>query len=307
MDFLNKVKIPTVLGLAVLIGGIVTATLLVGQNQFLKSQAGTSSTPKDPLVTNLTSNSATIIWQTDQPSTGFATIGTTSSASDSTYKDERDSSTPQKHYLHSIKLTSLQPDTTYYFKINSGGTFTTSDNFIFKTPPPSENPSLPPVIGSVITQNLTPIDEALVILKFPGSQTLSAITKLSGSFILPLSGIKDEALTSSFDLSDPKTAALTIYNNNQKSNVTITLPRSAPLSTPIILGQDQDLSSSPTPTPNPLSKYDLNHDGTINSLDLALILKNINTKNPDLTADVNEDGVVDQKDVDAFKSATINP
>lgn len=307
MDFLTNIKIPTVLGLGVLLAGVVTATLLVGQNQIFKSQAGTSSLPKNLLLTNLASTSATIIWQTDQAVAGFITAGSTSSASDFTFRDERDSTQPQKHYLHSVKLTNLQPDTTYYYKVNSGGILTASDKFIFKTPSLSQKPNTPPLIGSVLTQNLSPVDEALVVLKLPGSQTLSAVTKLSGNFILPLTEIRDESLSSTFDLSEPKVGTLEVYNNQLKSNITITIPQDKPIPTPIILGQNQDLSPSPTPTPNPLSKYDLNHDGVINSLDLSIILKNIKQKNPDPIADITGDGVVDQKDVDAFKSATVTP
>ncbi len=292
----NKIKIPTLLGLGVLLAGLFSATILVGQDQLFQTRATTSATPKSILLTNLTSNSASIIWQTDIETTGFATIGTTQSASDKTYNDERDSNAPQKHSLHSVTLTNLLPQTTYYFKVNSGGTFFESKEHTFTTPESSDTTNLPPVIASVVDSNLQPVSEALVVLNLVDGKALSTITKLSGSFILPLSGITEEQQTT-----------LVIYNNQLKSEVVLTLPTQKPLSTPIILGQNQNLVPQPTPTPNLLLKYDLNSDGILNSLDLAIILKNVGQRNFQIEADVNSDNTVDQKDVDEFKSFSAGP
>jgi hypothetical protein len=58
-----------------------------------------------------------------------------------------------------------------------------------------------------------------------------------------------------------------------------------------------------SPTAQPLN-FDVNGDGQINSADVTIVSSNIGRKkltNP--KADINLDGVVDQKDLDLIKSA----
>ncbi|HHF53439.1 MAG TPA: DUF5123 domain-containing protein, partial [candidate division WOR-3 bacterium] len=71
-----------------------------------------------PVISNIqtsyiTSNSATITWTTDEPSTSLVKYGTTSGSYP--YSQEDTSYTTS----HSITLTNLQPNTTYYFVVNS--------------------------------------------------------------------------------------------------------------------------------------------------------------------------------------------
>jgi len=69
---------------------------------------------------------------------------------------------------------------------------------------------------------------------------------------------------------------------------------------PIKLGQNVDLTTTEETliTTNDLDKYDLNSDGKTNAADNVIILQNLG-KNPKNTrADINEDAVVDQKDLD---------
>lgn len=85
-------------------------------------------------ISNITTNSATITWTTDQPSDSLIQYGTTtsygSSATDSTLTTS-----------HSITLTNLASSTTYHFKVtstNSYGFSTTSgDNTFTTSSPPS--------------------------------------------------------------------------------------------------------------------------------------------------------------------------
>jgi hypothetical protein len=95
-----------------------------------------SAAPAAPVISAVTSNgitvtSATITWNTDQPSSSQVTYGTTtgygsSSANISTLTT-----------AHSVNLTGLTSGTTYNFAVlsaNAGGKLTTSPNFTFSTP-----------------------------------------------------------------------------------------------------------------------------------------------------------------------------
>lgn len=302
---INKIKIPTILAVAVLVGGLVSATFLVNQNQIFKTQASITSSPKNVQVTNISGQSATLIWQTDSPSTGFIQ---TISPTQNIFADERDTAEPQKHLLHSVKLNNLTPNTTYHYKINSAGSFFEDEAFTFSTSSMIEKSNNSPIIGSIVDDKLQPISEALIVLTLPGSQSLSAISKISGSFILPLSELKSEDLSENYDLGVSTEGSLKIYNTKKESSLTLLLPVQKPLSVPIVLGQNQNLIPQPTPTPNPLLKLDLNKDGILNSLDLSIIIKNQGLTNFQKETDLNNDGKVNQQDTDLFKSqsATVN-
>ena len=96
--------------------------------------------------TDITSNSATITWQTNEPSTSLVKYGT----SPGDYSLQKYDSSPVTS--HSITLTHLSPSTTYYFVVNStdaGGNTNQSSEYSFKTStedktPPSTTLTLTP-------------------------------------------------------------------------------------------------------------------------------------------------------------------
>jgi hypothetical protein len=84
------------------------------------------------VVSNITKNSASITWTTDQPANGYAEYGTTisygSSASDSTLTTS-----------HAVPLTNLLPATLYHFRVTSANEYgfsSTSVDHTFRTTTP---------------------------------------------------------------------------------------------------------------------------------------------------------------------------
>lgn len=300
----SVIKFPTLLGLAILVAGIAGGTFLVNKVQIFKSQANQSNTPKTITLVNVSANSASIYWQTDSPTTGFIEAGSSYSLG-LTFRDERDSSTPTVHQLHFVTLTNLIPNTTYYYKITSGGDSYPQSNFpSFKTSPQVTPSSRQPLIGTVLDTNSQPIKEAIVTLQIPGAQTLATITKEGGNFILPLTEIHNSFLEDIFNFPTSTTSAnLTVFNTQNQSKVVISIPSIEKVLPPIILGKDFDFTeinktATPAALPTPdIGKYDLNGDGVINSLDMAMVLKNFGKHPKNKKADLNGDGVVDQQDV----------
>lgn len=295
----SEVKIPTLLGLSIMIAGLAIGVFLLNQNRLtiFQIQARQSNIPFNITVANLSSTSAAIFWQTAQPTTGFVQAGPGSSLN-LTFQDERDFSRPEPHTLHFVILTNLTPQTTYSFTINSGSithpqnnplSFTTSQAI-----PPADHP---PLVGTILTTDYQPVGEALVVLEIAGAQKLATITKMAGNFILPLSELKNDQLTANFDLQRTNLSAqLTIFDSQKKSQVRIILPLPSPLP-PLTLGQDLNLISAPASS-SATKSYDLNSDGVINSLDLSFLVKNLGRNPQNKQADLNHDGIVDQKDVD---------
>lgn len=298
------IKIPTLLGIGILLVGLIGTVFLVNQNQLVifQTRAVKSSEPKNITLVNLSGNSAAVYWQTDDESPGFIEAGPGPSLG-LTFGDTRDQGTPKPHKLHFATLTNLSPNTTYYYKIISGTNSYPSQPLSFKTPELIQNFPNSPLIGQVVDENLQPVNEALINLTIPGAQHLATITKLSGNFILPLTSLYAQEMNKNFDLSLNTHATLTIFNEEKSSRVSLKLPFIQTSLPQIILGQDLNLL--PLESSNSASlKNDLNGDGIINSMDRGIILKNFGKKGKNILGDLNQDEIVDQKDVDILNKVS---
>lgn len=307
-----EVKIPTLLGLSILITGIIAGIFLVSQNQIFKSRASANYSPKDIKIVNITPSSITIYWTTEEKSLGFIKAGVTPNLN-LTFADDRDLQSPQKHFLHFITLTKLISNTTYFYQIISGNeNYPKSGNSSFKTVAEGNILGQAPIVGSVLGPDSKPIDEAIISLNLPGAQELAAITKTGGNFVLPLSNLKTADLTADLDLSSkPGQGKLRIFDHTTSSEVLFSYPQTT-LSFPnLTLGKNIDLSKptqasasavSSTPIqsgsrPNPKQIFDLNNDGVVNSLDVGLLYTNLGKDPKKFPGDFNNDGKIDQADV----------
>lgn len=290
----SEFKFPTLIGLGVLFIGLVAGVALVAKPQLFTTQATPTAQPQNITVTNLFGTSASIYWQTDQETTGFIQVGTNPTPNQ-TFIDDRDTAAPKPHLLHFVTLTNLIPNTTYYYKIVSGATtFPAKNPLSFQTPANTTISTNQPLIGTVLSSDLTEVNEALVALKLENNILAATVTKLAGNFILPLTIFPNFTATQS--------ATLVIFNQQTSSKVKLQLPSTSILPF-ITLGKDIDLTPKIASPAAQVNKYDLNNDGAVNSLDLAIILKNTGplrseaSKNPkEKRADLNGDGVVDQQD-----------
>ena len=320
-------KIPTLLGLSllVIIGGVGVITYLYINRQLFNSK--NSLNPKNIQVVNITDTSATIMWQTDQKTTGALQFSN-SPVLDKEQNDDRDKLNLQPHLIHFVTLKNLTDQTSYFYKIKANDSTYPSSNLNFKTAPKlvDEQPQLPnnqSIQGTVLDNNLQPIDEALVFLKIKDASVLAVVTTTGGNFLIPLTILRTQDFTKPFIITPKLAANLEIVKGDQKSVVNLNLPLDSPALPPMLLGQDLNLigyqasasaylkvGSSGIPatastilkTP-PLNKFDLNGDGKVNTIDLATLLANLgkNPKNP--RADLNGDGVVDSKDFSLMKQA----
>lgn len=303
-SLLDKFKIPTFLGLGIILSGIGAGVYLVMQQQTFLSKAAPDLTAQNITFTNTTENSVAVSWQTLSPTASFVNFGQISFAEQTTLddRDQAASTGPKPHLTHYATFKNLMPQTKYQFKIISGKLAT--DILKFTTAKPEATQSgFTPIIGSVLDGD-TPLDEGIAYLSISGADAQSALIKPGGNFLIPISQIRKEDLSDIFPLVEGATAKLTIISDKGKATALFTLnPSSIPLP-PLRLGQDTDLTDmdfsipSPSPTVEELNKYDLNSDGKINSADNAIILLNFGKNPKNKRADLNSDKVVDQKDID---------
>lgn len=303
-DFLSKFKIPTLLGLAIIIAGIIVGVFLVLREQVFTSRASPDVTPQNITLSNLTDTEATISYETSAPVFSFITFGQTN-PDEQTVLDTRDSNPKgggsKLHSIHYFTLKNLLPKTLYQYKIITGKK--SSDILKFTTATPlSQQLGFKPIIGSVLDKDV-PLSEGVVYLSIADATIQSALINTSGNFLIPLSQIRKADFSDNFSLSDETIAKLTVVSNNGQANVLFRLTAFDKGLPPIKLGSDLDLTNTiPSPQPSPvtgdLNIYDLNNDGKINSADNAILLQNFGKNPQNKKADINKDGIVDKKDSD---------
>lgn len=307
-SFINRFKIPTLLGLSIIFLGIVAGVFLVLGQQTLFGKAAPSLTAQNVNLSNIDASSAVISWTTSSPTTGFITFGQ-NNLFEQTVLDDRDQNNPKLHLTHYVTIKNLTPATTYQYKIVSSRLISDTNKFQTVSTPISPN-GFGPVIGSILDGN-TPVNDGIVYLSISGAVTQSSLIKNSGNFIIPISVIRNSTLSDVYKPSDGDIAKLTIISDKGQVSVLFKLSLSGKLLPAIKLGQDVDLTIpvvSPTPSPTTISDlktFDLNGDGKINAADYAIVLQNLGplrseaSKNPkNKKADLNGDGVVDKKDLD---------
>lgn len=209
---MNK-RIPTLLGLLILLGGLGAGIVLVNMRQGLESKAGPTESPKNIKVSNKGSNTFSVSWTTDIPLTGYVRYSDNPAKITLPAGDARDqiSGSSQSYTNHYVNITGLNANTTYYFLIGSGSQ-TYDDGgkpFQIRTTLQAIAPPEDVIYGKVVGAGGNPVNGAILYVEVEGGQTLSAMTKTDGTWRLNLATAKDKdgkVLTY-----DPAKALLSIF------------------------------------------------------------------------------------------------
>lgn len=313
-------KIPTLLALTLL-----STAMVIGISYYIFIQRQNINLARDENinkieVVNITDNSASIIWHSALTNQGMVVYGPGN-------LNQTQSATEKPQTVHLVQLSGLTANTLYTFKIKVADKLYPDQEESFRTGPviDVDNPLYPPLRGSVLDENFEPANKALVVLKIPGAEDIATVTGESGNFILPLVGIRKTDLSNFFIL---KEASAKLYLSNAKtsSEIQLIVPVGNPLP-PLIISQNINLNSylasssaqeltikETIVTPgSPLSRFDLNRDGKINAVDLAIIIDNFdkNPKDKNLlkkyqNIDFNNDGKINQQDINLLEGSLLN-
>jgi hypothetical protein len=196
---MKKIKrLPTILGLLLVLGAIAGGVVLIknGPDFFLK--ASPTLTPNQIKVTNITDTSFTVSWLTDDKTSGFIKYGVEQNLS-FTASDDRDqlSGKTDNFNTHHITLKNLKPNTAYLFKIGSGKKIFDSNGQPYQvtTAKTAKNPPVSDVAyGTVVDQNDRPVENAIIYLSLANASPTSTLTKNSGSWVIPLNLIRSADL-----------------------------------------------------------------------------------------------------------------
>lgn len=262
----RNIKLPTIIGIIVLILGVGAGVVLVQFRSIFRIKASPDMIPQDVRISNVSDNSFTASWVTEKETVGFVKWG--ENTPDQTTQEE--GSTPA--FIHSIDVRGLAPNTPYSFKINSDGEDFDNSGIAYQVqtgPAITTASSTTGVLsGTVVTATNNPVGGAVVFITATGIAPTSAVTSENGNWVVPTSQIRSVNLTSYVDvvLNNP---LLEIFVQGGPNGVaTAQIYASAAESIPpIILGQTNDFKSqSPPPqTDIPGAQINLPQESTPSS------------------------------------------
>jgi hypothetical protein len=259
-------KIPTILGIIILLAGTFAGVFFLQINQVFKIGASPTVTPKDVRISNTSDTSTTISWTTEGKTADFVSYGNTQSVGNI----ENESQNNEKFINHSVTLSGLKAATNYYYKINSEGTNFDNNGipWQFTTGPAlAANQTSIPVSGLVISASGQPSGRAIVYIMVNG-YLLSTLTSDSGSFVLQLGQVRTSDL-SAYASVDPAQTDLQISvtaEDGESASAQIFLQSANPVPT-LVLGQTQDYRNLQplNPGQNPNANLNLPANATAES------------------------------------------
>ncbi len=189
-------RIPTIVGILILLAGLVGGIILVNQRTGFGTKAGPTESPKNVKISNLGSTTFSVSWTTDTPLTGLIKYSEDPAKITIPAGDVRDqiSGTSQNYNNHTVNVSGLSANKSYYFVVVSGsGTY--DDNgkpFQLRTFP--QVPALPEdiIFGKVIKESAEVVNGGIVFVEAEGGLTQSTITKTDGTWRLNLASSRDK-------------------------------------------------------------------------------------------------------------------
>lgn len=238
-------KIPSVL--AITIVGVISFLV---SNFFLSDPVSTRAVKKNVIsldVTNISSTRASIVWRTSEKELGLVLFGDSRNKLSSVAQDERANATSKsKYFNHSVSLTNLQPNIDYFYSLtNEKELLSVNDSTVFSFRTPNINNrinSLKPAYGTIVLPNGSPVKNALVILRNEGNVPLSALSKSSGEWLVPLNGMLNAKTLSLSTPALTSTITIQLYDENGSiSTVKAPLQLVSPIADPIKIGMSYSL------------------------------------------------------------------
>ncbi len=239
----KEFKIPTLLGLLLLIMGLGVFVFAIEKGTVLLSRANITSVPKEVTVVNITDNSFAVSWVTATPTRSIIYYQEqTPLGSQKTAYDIRDTGGSALRYTHFVNVSGLKPQTNY--KVTLGQAEDKDISYVATTgttlPPPTL--VVDPTFGTLLDKKNRSVKEALVYTSFPGSQTLGSIVDPDGSWVIALGRLRTEDGSRYFvpTKQDPETLAF--VTSSGRTQVTTTIDADSPLP-PVRLNDTHRFSS----------------------------------------------------------------
>ena len=261
---MNQRKVPTIIGILVLIIGLAVGVYLLQTRNIFKLGAKGETLPKDVRITNITDSSFSVSWTTDKETGGFISWGESEGKIDNVEEDELEGN----GFTHFVTIRGLNPTTVYFFKINSGSIFYDNNGVSWQV---TTGPVLTSITksntisGIILTATGEPATNALIYVSVGGTSPLSTTASKDGSWVVMISSLRTNELNSFFAINKTKDVIEIAANLGPKgtSSAQIYLASAKP-APPMILGQTHNFKNSPANKTDklPIANLELPQDAT---------------------------------------------
>jgi hypothetical protein len=250
----KEARIPTILGLLLLIVSLFGGVYLSSRNQNLSSKANSDCKPQNPQVTNITHNSAEISYFTQTECASVLKI-------DKRTITNHFASTSPKSKTHYFIINGLKEKNNYIYSVISEGNTYTNQSYSFTTAskPIGNIPTSNLAWGRVFNSDQTPASNAIVYLNIPGASPLSSPVTENGYWNISLAISFNADKNNWFSLStDTQEDIVVISSDGQTTQITSHSSRNNPVPD-IIIGQNSFSDTKPVSqqTTGQLDQYDL--------------------------------------------------
>jgi hypothetical protein len=258
-SFWNK-RIPTLLGLLLIVIGVGVTSYFVREGVFFIIKAGPTDNPQEVRITNISDSSATISFMTNGNAIGSLNIG---ESKDNLKKilDDRDQASGKvdQHKIHSFTARSLKTSTKYYFSLTSGQDTYLNNNSYYEltTGTKIENspPEQDPITGKILLPDGKAPGEAIIYATIDNAQLISGLIKNDGTYILPLNSLRKADLSDYFSFEENNKIKMTIQGDGYSSNILLSKNQISPV--PLItLSKNYDFTNGLEPEASSSAKLD---------------------------------------------------
>lgn len=222
-NLLNK-RMPTLFAFILLLGSIWATSFLIQKGIITIGRASPETTPENIKISNITDSSFTVSFTTADKAIAAINFGETEDLGSIVY-DVRDKPGEKQtaFYSHYINIPNLKPNRKYFFSIisegdsflNDGKNYSVSTGSKIESSPPEQNP----VYGKIVLPEGSSADDTLIYLTTDGNQTISALSKNTGEYIIPLNSIRNSSLDAYASFSANSVINLEIARQSLKSNI----------------------------------------------------------------------------------------
>lgn len=266
-------RIPTILGLILLIGSIVGGVILTQRQATVGTKAGGDCTPINPQVTNITNSSFTVSFSTSADCLSTINVDNRT-ISDLRFLNTGRTEKPSK--IHYFEVTNLKENTPYtYSFVNNGVNYSQAS---FKTQTASKPPAAIPTAnlawGRVFMPDLKPADEAILYLSIPGASPLSAFVTSRGNWNISLATSFNDAKNNWFTPPNGQIEDIVVISpDGTITQIASNTSRNNPVPD-IIIGQNQF-------SPQPVTDYTTGELNQMDQTSLSLVDKDLSIDNPE--------------------------
>ena len=197
----KEVSFPTIIGLFVAFGGLLSGLWLVRQQTDRVATAQGEDSPTEVRISNITDSGFSVSWTTSKAAPGYVYYGEGQSEMNIVALDERDTLSGNRggYFTHWVTIAGLKKESEYKFLVVSGkesfGKDGGKEAYVVMTAPTlNSSPTADVAYGQVLNESGEVVGGALVYVQIPGAVLQSTLSKSGGSWVIPLSTARTASL-----------------------------------------------------------------------------------------------------------------